>query len=128
VLVAGGDTALSERTASAELFNPSTNRWSRTADMTIARGGLGLPRATVVLTSGAVLVVAASRNEPGPEATAELYSPATGEWRRTGDIDRNRLQSHTATALPDGRVMVAGGADRDRIVLPDAALWIPDLG
>lgn len=44
-----------------------------------------------------------------------MFDPASGTngtWTRTGDLHRSRLL-HTATLLPTGRVLVAGGWDGD---------------
>jgi len=61
---------------------------------------------------------------------AELYDPATGIWRTTGYLNTGRA-SHTASLLPDGRVLVGGGhgvyeqlADSE-ILDPATGTWTP---
>lgn len=104
VLVAGG--AFADTLASAELYDPVTGAWSATGDMTVARY---LHTATL-LANGLVLVAGGSIDviDPVAQPSAELYDPAIGIWTPTGSMIQAR-QGHTATLLPDGHVLVAGG-------------------
>ncbi|MEO5715846.1 MAG: kelch repeat-containing protein, partial [Luteolibacter sp.] len=57
--------------------------------------------------------------------SAELYDPATGIWTDTGSLDTSR-SSHTATLLPNGKVLYAGGYNGS--VLASAELYDPATG
>jgi Kelch motif len=59
-------------------------------------------------------------------ATAELYDPRSRSFAATGSMTTERV-SQTATLLSDGRVLVAGGWDRDG-VLKSAELYDPVTG
>jgi hypothetical protein len=52
-----------------------------------------------------------------------LYDPARRRWTRTDSLSTARYQ-HTATLLPDGTVLVAGGHDSDFTVSRKAELFV----
>jgi hypothetical protein len=54
------------------------------------------------------VLIAGGTDSYGESASAELYDPADSSWSATGSMSTVR-QSHTATLLPNGKVMVTGG-------------------
>ena len=128
VLVVGGGADLDGETASAsaELYDPTTQTWSATGSMLTARSA---PTATL-LADGRVLVAGGSSQGGSVVAitSAELYDPASGTWSAAGDMTVARV-GHTATLLTDGRVLVAGGTSADGwFGLASAELFDPASG
>ncbi len=125
VLVAGGlfdDYGYDVPTRSAELYTPSTGKWTNT-------GGMNVPRAFHVaarLSDGRVLVAGGRDPYNRNQATAELYDPATGTWAYTGSLNTGR-SSFTATLLSNGQVLVAGGSNSAGH-LASAELYTPATG
>ena len=61
--------------------------------------------------------------------SAELYNPATGTFSATGSMNATRFDFQTATLLPNGQVLIAGGYSTDYAVpLPNAELYDPATG
>ena len=56
-------------------------------------------------------------------AQAELYDPASNTWSDAANLAESR-ENHTATLLPSGKVLVAGGDNGSRL-LPSAELYDP---
>src|SRR5439155_27082734 len=103
VLVAGGYNGL-ETMTSAEMYDPSRGRWTRTDSLTIGRE----EHMATLLQDGKVLVTGGYADLVGPLTSTETYNPATGLWTTAGDMNDPRWWG-TATTLLDGRVLVTGG-------------------
>ena len=58
--------------------------------------------------------------------TAELYDPAAGTWSLTGSLNTMR-KDHAATLLPNGMVLVTGGALMHKSALASAELYHPGI-
>jgi N-acetylneuraminic acid mutarotase len=110
VLVAGGDqnNLYPKSMAEAELYNPSTGKWSTTSSLNHDRS----EHAATLLQSGKVLVTGGwTEDGIGDQSTlasAELYDPSSGTWSATGSLNTARAD-FTATLLSNGLVLVAGG-------------------
>jgi hypothetical protein len=61
--------------------------------------------------------------------SAELYDPTTGLWTATGSMTTARSGHPTATLLPNGQVLMAGGLGDDGVTtLASAELYNPVTG
>jgi Kelch motif len=77
-----------------------------TGQMTVAR----FDHAAVLLRTGRVLIVGGLERNGVMQPSAELFDPATGRFTMTGEPRANHGWGVTATLLPDGKVLVAGGS------------------
>ncbi|MDC0712741.1 kelch repeat-containing protein [Stigmatella sp. ncwal1] len=122
VLVAGGWTTGPLTTAA--LYDPASGTWNATGSLASARD---LHTATL-LPNGKVLVAGGSTNVNATAtlATAEVYDPASGTWSTTASLATAR-NHHTATLLPHGKVLVAGGSTGSSS-LASAEVYDPAMG
>jgi N-acetylneuraminic acid mutarotase len=126
VLVVGGAGLFNLPVASAELYDQSADIWSTTGGPIAAR----YRHTATLLQNGMVLTAGGASNKEDPPsslASAELYNPATGTWSGTGSLNIDRFD-HTATPLPNGKVLVAGGSNSSFPSLSGAELYDPATG
>lgn len=113
VLIVGGgqldEDDLLVSMVSAELYDADTGTFAPTGELTIAREfhtATLLADGTVLITGGNVF-----NGYPTwltPTALAEIYVPRSGTFVSTGPMAIGR-SGHTASLLPDGRVLIVGG-------------------
>ena len=99
VLITGGERFgdTYEQLATAEVFDPSTGRFTVTGKLHSGRSR----HTATLLRSGKVLIA-------GGAAKGEIYDPAKGTFAETGSMGEAR-DGATATLLPSGKVLLAGG-------------------
>jgi hypothetical protein len=116
VLVTGG-CGEEGRLPHAEIYDPNTDTWREIAPMRGARSDHSL----TAIDSGRVL--AAGRSASGGDG-CEVYEIATNRWLRRVNPPRTPT-AHTATLLPDGAVLLAGGIDPRGTSMAGAQIYYP---
>jgi hypothetical protein len=119
VLVVGGP---------GEFSGPSVRTWTNTGSypkVALVGGG----HAATLLGTGKVVVTGTRCNYSGCSHVATpgcfLYDFSSNSWSITGSMNHARVR-HTATLLPNGQVLVAGGEfGINTSVLASAELYTP---
>ena len=112
VLFAGGESESEIDSTHAKLYDPSTGAFASTGNMAWHRFEhtlTPLPDGTALAAGGEYGICTANTCMfAGTLSNAELYDPSAGAFAPTGDMTARR-ETHTATLLKDGRVLMAGG-------------------
>jgi hypothetical protein len=129
-----GVEMLNSPPSGAFIYDPAGGTWTATSAMTSPRNF----HTATLLADGKVLVVGGGVlsqfpnppiGNPTPRAilsSAELYDPASGKWTELDShLDCARAE-HTATLLPDGRVLITGGCDSDYSVTSSTEIFDPE--
>lgn len=107
---------------SAELHDPRTGAFTRVGDLGIRRH----KHDAVLLADGRVLITGGSdeRDERGVYDSSELFDPGTGRFTAGPRLQLGRYKhAGTSILLPDGRVLLAGGAPRAELFDPLASTF-----
>lgn len=99
--------------------------FSANGSLTTARGR----HTATLLPNGKILVTGGYGTVPVNSAhpSAEIYDPATGIFTATGNMTIARDQ-HSATLLPNGKVLIIGGSSSMNVYLASAEIYDPATG
>jgi fibronectin type 3 domain-containing protein len=131
-IVVGGHVSPNNGLTETNLFNPSTNSWTRGADMSKARWyptGTTLPDGRVLVVSGDSIV---QDNTPPitplsihSNDTPEIYNPRLNSWTSLPTAARALPLYPFMFVLPDGRVLDAGPEQQSRTLDVATGTWSP---
>ncbi len=126
VLVCGGTKDVSDvlkaitgALKSAEIYDPATGKWTRTADMSVIRFGhtLTLTGSRAVAAEGLSVKYFLGIPIPLFRDTAEYFYK--GRWYSAGTVPGKRA-GHSAVRLSNGRILLCGGVYGTNIVDPNS--------
>lgn len=108
VLLAGGLDVHIDSVDSAELYDPDSGTFTSAGTMLTRRSA----HTATLLPNGQVLIAGGSRNVPTFEflTSTEIYDPATNSFTPGTTMTYYRTSYASATLLPNGKVLIAGGA------------------
>ena len=109
-------------TQSAQIFDPSRNRWTAVPAPQL-HGNLLVP---VLLPDGRA-IVSGSANPCGSTGSFQIFDPVAQRWTHPAAIYRG-LAPTAGVALADGRVLFTGSTCRSHLPQVSAAIYDPQTG
>jgi len=112
--------------SSSEIYDPVAKTWSQAATLPLAR----VDHSATLLANGTVLVAAGLTSADPSGANVILavdgvvYNPASDQWTPTGNLQTPRF-AHTATLPANGKVLLAGGEDKNYLPLANTETYDP---
>ncbi|AKJ05108.1 putative delta-60 repeat protein [Archangium gephyra] len=113
---------------SAELYDPGAGQWSPTQEPPFKNR---LQHTATLLPNGKVLIAGGQNTSRAPLQSVAEYNPYAdagtdaGQWAERGSLNHAR-HSHTATLLPNGKVLIAGGQGTSGVPLQNVAEYNTD--
>jgi N-acetylneuraminic acid mutarotase len=111
-----------------EIYDPAANTWRGAGRVLSGRSGA----ASVLLPDGSVLVTGGNDSSGYSLASAEVYLPLPGRWRKAAPAGIGRANTTgalPAAALLDGSVLIAGGSDNSAELYGSASAgWAATAG
>jgi hypothetical protein len=129
ILVVGGRPPTGGATPIVERFDPRTGLWHDAGRLHTAR----THHTASLLPDGSVVVVGGVEGGFWPWQNdgltiVERYLPEKNRWTTLASLPQG-VTEHSAVVLPDGRLLIAGGRDRDGVPShATTAVWAYDLG
>src|SRR5204863_8939483 len=110
--------------ADVEIYNPSSDRFTRVASLSVGR----YYHTATLLADGRVLVVGGYDASGLPIATAEIFNPSGNSVSADASTAIARV-GHAATLLADGSVLVTGGISANsQTIYRSAERYVPAAG
>jgi hypothetical protein len=120
VLIVGGLSDLNNQLAalgsaldSTEIYDPATNSFVRGPKLSEPKAGCSVVELTdgrILIAGGITYAVVFGIKIPAISTTCQIFDPATNTLSNTGGLSASRALG-TITRMPDGRVLIAGGAN-----------------
>ncbi len=133
LLVAGGGESLQGSLQQSELYDPVTDKFVPTGNMIYGRelhSAMLLPNGKVLIAGGVAVPVAKERAAGllfPVRASTELFDPATKTFAPGPPMNTGRVGAF-AILRPDGKVLIAGGADGAGNPLASTEIYDPSTG